>query len=61
MSGQPKSHFLMYLEAMKEVGADTCRIHQLLTRWQVYTIDKVIATANLSQAEKAFLCLPFPL
>lgn len=58
--GEPRSHFEMYLDAMKEVGADVQKVEDWLAT--VSNLDKIsfaIENAELQPAEKAFLHFTF--
>lgn len=58
--GEPKSHFEMYLDAMKEVGADTEKVQATISSFN--NLDKIsnqIKKAQLNQAEKDFLQFTF--
>ena len=58
--GVPKSHFEMYIEAMKEVGADTEKIlHFINSTNSIKDIVGRIQSSNLKKAEKEFLKFTF--
>ena len=59
-NGVPKSHFCMYLEAMKEVRADTSKILNLVESLDsLNNIEQVLDQTNLKRAEKDFLKFTF--
>lgn len=58
--GALKSHYEMYLDAMVEVGADTSKITDFLSK--IDSLDTVLATignANLNDAVQSFLSFTF--
>lgn len=58
--GQPKSHYEMYVEAMKEVAADTTQIEKLLA--EITTIDsvfEVIDRLDIEETTKEFVKFTF--
>ena len=58
--GALKSHYEMYLDAMVEVGADTIKITDFLSK--IDSLDTVLATignANLNDAVQSFLSFTF--
>lgn len=58
--GEPKSHFEMYLDAMKEVDANTEKVTRIITGFtNLEQISKQIESADLNQAEKNFLQFTF--
>lgn len=58
--GEPKSHYEMYLDAMKEVGANTTHIEQFLNNFNsLDSFESVLAEADLKAAERAFLNFTF--
>jgi len=59
-NGEPNSHFQMYLEAMKEVGANTDRILSLINSIEsLEDVSLKIERSELKPAEKAFLNFTF--
>ena len=56
----PRSHFEMYLDAMKEVNADTSEVLKLVHSMDsLDSVDAVLAKAKLQSAEQAFLQFTF--
>tara|TARA_B100001094_G_C18190726_1_gene806993 strand:- start:47 stop:865 length:819 start_codon:yes stop_codon:yes gene_type:complete len=59
-SGEPKSHFEMYLEAMKEIDAETAPIHNFIRGIKGFvTIEDYIKKSDLNSALKSFLNFSF--
>ena len=59
-SREPKSHFEMYLDAMREVGADSTKIMNLLARVEdLNGIKEALKTSDLNRAEYDFLSFTF--
>lgn len=58
--GEPKSHFEMYLDAMKEVHVDTQKVCAILSSFtDLKDISNQIEATELNQAEKNFLQFTF--
>lgn len=58
--GAPKSHFEMYLDAMKEVGADTSQIVHFIDRIQdIHQINEIIQNSGLETHIQSFLNFTF--
>lgn len=53
--GRPVSHFELYLEAMRECGADTQAIQNLLMQMQTGNANVELADAALPRAARAFM------
>jgi len=61
-NGIPKSHFEMYLEAMKEVNADTQKVLTFINSLDsLDTFNQKLSQSNLMPAEKSFLEFTFKL
>ena len=59
-NGEAKSHFEMYLDAMKEVGADSLKVRATISSFTgLETISAQIEMAALNRAEKDFLQFTF--
>lgn len=59
-NGVPRSHFEMYLDAMKEVKANTSKVLKLVHSIDsLESIDIILAKAKLKSAERAFLQFTF--
>ena len=59
-SGEPKSHFEMYLEAMEEIEAETASIHHFLSGIKdLDSIGNYIKKSDLSSVIKSFLNFSF--
>lgn len=58
--GEPKSHFLMYWEAMEQAGADTAPIAQFLANIRVgQSVNQALAPLTIPTAVKAFVAFTF--
>jgi len=58
--GEPKSHFVMYLEAMQEVHADTEKVQNFINTLNgIEDIEEKITSSSLAAAEKDFLQFTF--
>nr|WP_297786525.1 DUF3050 domain-containing protein [uncultured Allomuricauda sp.] len=58
--GEAKSHFEMYLDAMREVHADTQKVEAIISSFtDLNTVSTQIEATQLNQAEKNFLQFTF--
>lgn len=58
--GVPKSHYEMYIDAMKEIDADTSQITRLISEiTTIESISEIIDTIQINQATKEFVKFTF--